>query len=359
MPKPKKDEKEKDFISRCIPIVMDEGTAEDNKQAAAVCYSMWRESKKEKEKAVDGEDIAAIVGALENCKAMGPDEESRRVRDAWYDTYRERTTAPQPEADDAWVKEVLDGKVLVEVNEDLYLYPFTVADDGEVAFGEPQKVRVEYMPVSDEQKAYAVKILREEDGGVIVGGPMCLYSDAKHKDLQGEYFTPETETMHDVYKSAPALFHHGLDETLGLAVIGHRVKAEKRPEHLWVEDWLDTSGKYWEMVRPLLEAKVLYYSPGSAPHLVRKEKDGRLLIYPVIEDTLTVTPAQHRSRPIEQIKAAYKAAGIELPEMPEPNGEPQGTGTEDGGPSCSDVERARAKAEATLSYIRTLEEVAE
>jgi hypothetical protein len=36
MPKPKKDEKEKDFISRCIPIVMDEGTAEDNKQLQTI-----------------------------------------------------------------------------------------------------------------------------------------------------------------------------------------------------------------------------------------------------------------------------------------------------------------------------------
>lgn len=41
MPKPHKGEKKKDFISRCIPIVMDEGTAEDNKQAAAICYSFW------------------------------------------------------------------------------------------------------------------------------------------------------------------------------------------------------------------------------------------------------------------------------------------------------------------------------
>jgi len=47
MPKPKKNEKQKDFVSRCIPIVMHEGTAKDNKQAAAICNSMWREAKKE------------------------------------------------------------------------------------------------------------------------------------------------------------------------------------------------------------------------------------------------------------------------------------------------------------------------
>lgn len=46
MPSPQKGEKRKEFISRCIPIVMREGTAEDGKQAAAICYSYWRRKKK-------------------------------------------------------------------------------------------------------------------------------------------------------------------------------------------------------------------------------------------------------------------------------------------------------------------------
>ena len=40
LPKPKQGESEQDFISRCIPVVM--GEAEDNEQAAAICYSQWR-----------------------------------------------------------------------------------------------------------------------------------------------------------------------------------------------------------------------------------------------------------------------------------------------------------------------------
>jgi len=42
MPTPKKGETEKEFISRCIPYVLKEGTAKDQKQAIAICYSMWR-----------------------------------------------------------------------------------------------------------------------------------------------------------------------------------------------------------------------------------------------------------------------------------------------------------------------------
>jgi len=43
MPKPNKNEKEDDFISRCIPIVIEEGTTDDPDQAAAICHSMWEE----------------------------------------------------------------------------------------------------------------------------------------------------------------------------------------------------------------------------------------------------------------------------------------------------------------------------
>ena len=43
MPTPSKNESQKDFISRCIPIVIGEGVKKD--QAAARCYSIWRRSK--------------------------------------------------------------------------------------------------------------------------------------------------------------------------------------------------------------------------------------------------------------------------------------------------------------------------
>ena len=47
MPTPQADESQEDFVSRCIPVVLEDGTAEDQEQAAAVCYSMWREAREE------------------------------------------------------------------------------------------------------------------------------------------------------------------------------------------------------------------------------------------------------------------------------------------------------------------------
>jgi hypothetical protein len=41
MPTPTNNEKRSDFISRCIPKVIDEGTAKSPEQAYAICASMF------------------------------------------------------------------------------------------------------------------------------------------------------------------------------------------------------------------------------------------------------------------------------------------------------------------------------
>lgn len=46
MPTPTATETEQEFIGRCIPIVLADGTTDDNRQAVAICYSMWREGRK-------------------------------------------------------------------------------------------------------------------------------------------------------------------------------------------------------------------------------------------------------------------------------------------------------------------------
>jgi hypothetical protein len=42
MPSVKPNESEKDYIGRCIPYVMKEGTAKDSSQAAAICHSLYK-----------------------------------------------------------------------------------------------------------------------------------------------------------------------------------------------------------------------------------------------------------------------------------------------------------------------------
>jgi hypothetical protein len=82
------------------------------------------------------------------------------------------------------------------------------------------------------------------------------------------------------------------------------------------------------------------------------------LSYPVVEDTFTPIPAQHRLLPIEQVKAAYKAAGLELPEGFEPEDSLSGNRGADAGAPGHDVRALRAKAaEAELLLNSITEEV--
>jgi len=55
MPSVKEGESEQAFVNRCVPIVLEEGTAKDEKQAAAICYSMYRRHKGEHSEFVEFE----------------------------------------------------------------------------------------------------------------------------------------------------------------------------------------------------------------------------------------------------------------------------------------------------------------
>ena len=67
IPTPNKGESEKDFISRCIPIVINEGTTKDTKQATAICYSIWRRSKEKKSSNINRDRVMLHLSANLHC----------------------------------------------------------------------------------------------------------------------------------------------------------------------------------------------------------------------------------------------------------------------------------------------------
>lgn len=77
IPKPRKDEKEKEFISRCTGAIFDEGTLRgkkldadkeaDRKQVVAVCYGEWRRNKEE---AKEMEILELARQAIETARAV-------------------------------------------------------------------------------------------------------------------------------------------------------------------------------------------------------------------------------------------------------------------------------------------------
>lgn len=88
MPTPRSGESEDDFVSRCIPIVIDEGTAEDGSQAAAICHSMYRESKKEEMRPMTNKEITGspeqdLHGPHSTRTELDDLEPTKETKDSW------------------------------------------------------------------------------------------------------------------------------------------------------------------------------------------------------------------------------------------------------------------------------------
>ena len=73
IPIPNENESEDDYVSRCIPIVIEEGTAKDISQAAVICHNMWREKHKQNNESKD----AFMQKCIEGKPTDMPDNEKR------------------------------------------------------------------------------------------------------------------------------------------------------------------------------------------------------------------------------------------------------------------------------------------
>ncbi len=140
-----------------------------------------------------------------------------------------------------------------------------------------------------------------------VGGYLVVWGNPAQRDLQGEYFTPETELGLDWYESRPALFHHGLDGSLKAAVIGVIDTLKADETGVWAEAQLDMRQRYVQTILKLIEQGALGWSSGSLPHLVEIAKDGRIKRWPIVEGSMTPTPAEPRRTDIRSIKSAILA----------------------------------------------------
>ena len=162
----------------------------------------------------------------------------------------------------------------------------------------------------------AIKAL--DDSGR-VGGYLVTWGDEARKDLQGEYFTPETDLGLDWYPRRPALYHHGLDGTLKGTMIGQIDTLRADDTGVWAEAQLDMHNRYARAVLEMVNRGALGWSSGSLPQLVSVAKSGEILRWPIVEGSLTPTPAEPRQPSIvpvkhladaATVKSAYKSANI-------------------------------------------------
>ena len=144
-----------------------------------------------------------------------------------------------------------------------------------------------------------------------VGGYLLVWGARLKRDLQGQYFTPATDVGLDWYERRPVLYHHGLDGAVKAAVIGAIESLKPDDIGLWAEAQLDLRKRYAQAVRRLVDQGVLSWSSGSLPHLVEVAGDGHIKRWPIVEGSLTPTPAEPRQTDARALKSAYEALGLD------------------------------------------------
>lgn len=169
----------------------------------------------------------------------------------------------------------------------------------------------------------AVKVLEKKGDLVTVGGLSVIYDDpaAPVKDLTGEYFTPETYFGARKGDGADVLFHHGLP-------VGGFTKARELADYIFpaakTQDdemgllssvVLDLRKDYEAFAYEKSVEGALGWSTGSAGHMVRKSADGQITRWPIIEVSLTPTPAEPRTSavPLKSLitsPSAFKAESL-------------------------------------------------
>lgn len=160
-----------------------------------------------------------------------------------------------------------------------------------------------------------------------VGGYLVVWGSPQQRDLQGEYFSPESELGLDWYDQRPVLYHHGLDGNMKAAVIGVIDCLKADTTGVWAEAQLDLRQRYVRTVLKLVEKGILGWSSGSLPHLVDVANDGHIKRWPIVEGSLTPTPAEPRRTDVHTLKSAYASLGLDTARFDLPNNRREGSQT--------------------------------
>jgi len=185
----------------------------------------------------------------------------------------------------------------------------------------PETVQQTTKQLTDERIYYPsgkpIKALGEDR----IGGYLVVFGDPDKRDMQGEYFTKDTDFHLDWYEKRPALFHHGLDKTMKGAKVGDITALHMDEIGLWAEGILDMRSAYIQKLKELIDRGVIGWSSGALPQRAVLEGDGRISEWGIIEGSLTPTPAEPRRTNIHMIKTAFAALEERLTAPEEPPSE--------------------------------------
>jgi HK97 family phage major capsid protein len=146
----------------------------------------------------------------------------------------------------------------------------------------------------------AVKIISQTDEVALVGGYGVIFGGV---DLEGETFSADTNYMLDLVPTKLAMYDHGQQKAVDVpigTIPNENIEADEKG--LFVKAELDRSREYVDQVLDLVKKGILGWSSGTVGHLARRD-EGKITQWPIIEFSLTPTPAEPRTLGVERIKS--------------------------------------------------------
>jgi len=148
----------------------------------------------------------------------------------------------------------------------------------------------------------SVKIIGQDENTITLGGYGVVFGG---RDLEGETFTKDTDFMLDLVPKKLVMYSHGLTEVKHSLGFVDNATIKLQEAGMWIEAQLELSKKYVQEIKRLAEMGILGWSSGSVPHLTNVEK-GIIKQWPIIEFSLTPTPAEPRTLGVEVLKELVK-----------------------------------------------------
>lgn len=119
------------------------------------------------------------------------------------------------------------------------------------------------------------------------------------KDTDAQFFSPNTDVKaHWFGGKRPTIWHHNLDKTMKAdSEIGVEDDLGQEDDGWWGTVWLERSHRYWAQIDKWLRDGKMYGSSGTLPQFMDWDrKTGEILVWPHVEQTLTLTPANPYAR---------------------------------------------------------------
>lgn len=144
-----------------------------------------------------------------------------------------------------------------------------------------------------------------DSGDNVIGGYLVVWGDENNRDLHDEWFTQNTSFEDKMWPivGTPVLYHHSHDGKLKVLDCGRIVRAKFDEIGLWVEAQLSMHERYLRAIMNLVTKGILGWSSGSISHVAEVSKSGEIVRWPIVEASLTPTPAEPFRTSISALKS--------------------------------------------------------